>query len=101
MPQKGNVTAGYYYGNFAAFESTKNYGKTDSEGTTANEYFCDRRNKTDGSWWWFRFNVYKQTYTDYRKVFVHQKTTTGLMSTTYPSGNNISNVQEWVQYQNK
>ena len=38
--QKGTGSNGMYYGLFAAFESSTNYGHTDSNGTTCSEYFC-------------------------------------------------------------
>lgn len=101
MNEKAWGTDGYYYDHFTAFESKTNYGKTDSNGKTANEYFCNRNNTTDGSWWWFRFTVYKQTYEDFKKLYIHQKITTGIESSDYPSGNDISDIKEWIQYRKK
>lgn len=45
----------------------------------------------------FRFNYYTCSYQDYQKIFKYTKTE-HLESATYPSGNGISNVQEWVKY---
>ena len=52
-----------------------------------------------GPWWWYRFEVYQQTYIDYHKLFTYVKDSSEILeSTTEPSGNNISNVQHWVKY---
>ena len=53
---------------FMAFESTKNYGKTDPNGTTDSKCYAVNHSKTDGSWWWHRVEVYVQTYTVYENV---------------------------------
>lgn len=83
---------------FAAFTDATNYGHTDSKGTTwSGGYFCNRRNYTDISWWWFRFDYYTSYYTEYKKVYGYTRTTSQ-ESTTQPTGEHISNVQKWVQY---
>lgn len=67
--KKGSAS-GYYFDQFAAFEDKTKYGSTDTENTTASGvYFKNRGNYTDISWWWFRFTVYKQSYTDYKKLY--------------------------------
>ena len=54
------------------------------------------------SYWWFRNTVYKQTYTDYQKLFTYQKVTTGLESSTQVTeSDTISNVQTYVRYRPK
>ena len=64
--------ASYPY--FADFTSAKSYGETDPQGNrdkTPGLCFYHWRNKPgDGSWWWFRLPLYKQTYADYKKVAV-------------------------------
>ena len=86
---------------FAAFEDSTNYGHRDSNGVTCNEYFCNRGNYTDVSWWWFRFEVYKQTYTDYQKIYSYKKTTNLESASEVSASSSISNVQKWVKYQAK
>ncbi len=91
------------YNHFAAFESTTKYGNTDQLGNTSDGiYYCYRDNYTDVSWWWFRTIIYKQTYTDYQKIFQYQKITDNIESETeIVNGNQISNVQKMVQYRAK
>ena len=48
----------------------------------------------------FRFDYYSSTYTDYQKIFQYSRTT-DQESTSYPSGNGISNIQQWVKYRAK
>ena len=98
---KGERTSSGSATQFAAFENSTNYGKTDSLGVTANEYFCNRGNYTDVSWWWFRFTVYKQTYTDYQKVYSYKKTSNLESTSEVSASGNISNVQKWVKYKAK
>ncbi len=52
------------------------------------------------SWWWYRFEVYQQTYTDYQKLFTYVKDDIEVLesSTEVVSGDDISNVQHWVKY---
>ncbi|NLX64807.1 MAG: copper amine oxidase N-terminal domain-containing protein [Clostridiaceae bacterium] len=50
------------------------------------------------SWWWFRIDLMKSTYTDYTKYYKYTRTVK-TESNTYPSGTGISNVQEWVKYE--
>lgn len=90
-----------YTTHFAAFESTKNYGHTDRKGNTTSEYFCNRDNYTDVSYWWFRFEVYKQTYTDYEKIYSYKKTTNLESSHEVSASSDITNVKKWVKYQAK
>ena len=60
----------------------------------------DRGGAEDGSCWWFRFDVYRQTYTDYRKLFTYTRTVVSDETSTMPvaEGEGISNVQHWVKY---
>ncbi len=99
---------GYAYKYFYAFKSSNgNY--------SSDKYYCNSRNLTNyivtdqytsaadcgGATRWFRFDYYVSNYTDYQKVYNYQKITDNIESATYPSGSNISNIQEWVQYRAK
>ncbi|MBR2674888.1 MAG: hypothetical protein IKE52_05480 [Mogibacterium sp.] len=57
---------------FSDFESSANFPEQDKYGNkdkTPGVCFYHWRNiVSDGSWWWFRIPVYKQTYTEYKKV---------------------------------
>lgn len=81
------------YNYFHAFESTTNvvYDSYYDGHWFVNQGACD------DTCWWNKITVYKQTYTDYPKVYNFSKTTE-LESETVPSGSNISNVKEWVKY---
>ena len=91
------------YSKFVAFESFTNHGHTDSKGTTvSNMYFCNQGNYIDVSWWWYRFSVYKQTYTDYTKVYEYVKVTENLESYSQVTAKGeISNVRKYVRYREK
>lgn len=97
---------GYYYQYFGAFTSTNgNYSssKTYCNSQNITNYIVPERtsySQCQGATRWFRFDYYLCTYTDYYKMFKYYKDT-NLESSTYPSGSNISNIVEWVQYRNK
>ena len=93
---------GTEYYNFRAFESTTNYGQYDPNGAGGYDgvYYAWLDNPQDGSWWWFRFPVYKQTYTDYQKVYSYEKVSRNLESATaVTSSSTIRNVKHWVKYE--
>ena len=58
------------YYNFRAFESVNDHGHTDQNGVYGGDdvYYSWGDNPEDGSWWWFRIPLYKQTYTTYEKA---------------------------------
>lgn len=58
------------YYNFRAFESVNDHGHTDQNGIYGGDdvYYSWGDNPEDGSWWWFRIPLYKQTYTTYEKA---------------------------------
>ena len=89
------------YNHFAAFASTTAYGQTDRNGNKANEYYCDRGVEWDISWWWFRFTIYSQTYTDYQKLYSFKRITQHTSETKVTASNTISNVEHYVQYRAK
>ncbi len=98
-------TNGFYYKYFGAFLSSSGYtaasgycnnlGVTTYKGTGRTSYA-----DSQGSHYWFRFDYYTSSYVDYYRMFKYYKDTS-LESTTYPSGSNISNIVEWVQYRAK
>ncbi len=53
------------------------------------------------SWWWFKITVYKQTYTDYQKVYNYKKVTSCTNQTEVCNGGEISNVNKYIQYREK
>lgn len=63
-------------------------------------YHHPEYNKAEyASWWWYRFELYKQTYTEYEKLFTYvRESSETLESATEPTGDGISNVQHWVKY---
>ena len=87
---------------FYAEETTKNYGHTQpSNGYTDSEcWCCDDGALNGGSWWWFRFDVYQQTYTDYEKLFSYSRTVVTQKESDQEviEGAGISDVQHWVKY---
>lgn len=92
------------YYNFRAFESGTAYGNYDPNGVNGEEcFYAWLGNPEDGSWWWFRFPVYKQSYTDYKKIFNYEKkTVTERESAVAVSESDaVSNVRHWVRYQLK
>ena len=52
------------------------------------------------SWWWFRVDIQKQTYTDYQKLFTYVKTTMEECESAnaVTESDTISDVQHWVKY---
>ncbi len=87
------VSDGRNFCYFYAFETELAYGQTYG-GVTYDEYYTE--DYPGGSWWWYRFDVYKQTYTDYEKLFTYRKTEES--SSSVSEGNGISNVKHWVKY---
>lgn len=97
---------GFNYKYFGAFTSTNgNY--------SSSKTYCNSQNKTNyiipertsyadcqGATRWFRFDYYSCTYTDYYKMFKYYKDTNH-EDASKPSGSDISNVVEWVQYRAK
>lgn len=92
---------GYNYQYFSAFESTEGAGHIDATGRNGGDcFYVWHNNPAEGSWWWFAFSVYRQTYTDYRKIYSYEKkTATNLESKTQPAQSaTISNLKHWVKY---
>lgn len=99
----GNVYRDYVY--FDAFESATDYG-TVGPGANGNidvapMRYAWRGNLDDVSHWWWRFDVYRQTYADYQKVFTYVKNTEELKEsfTEVVPGEDVSSVQRWIKYQ--
>ncbi len=93
-PIKGNSSEGYYCQYFAALELNEELN------ASGNVYKYWRNNPDDGSWWWYRFPVNQQTYTDYEKLFTYVKNTSEEKesSTEVTLSDSISNVQHWMKY---
>ena len=81
---------------WGAFESTTNYPFISDayKAQTTNIYGAS-------SYWWFRFSVYKQTYTDEERVYKYQKVTEETSKTKVSAGGEISNVKHYVRYRLK
>ena len=102
---------------FRAFKDTKSYeklGKYYDFGSGTTLVSCGTKgyatylakygksnSETSGSCFWYRFDYYTSTYTDYVKVFQYERTLSGESDTIVLEGNKISNVQQWVQYREK
>lgn len=90
------------YCHFAAFDTTESFGSTDRNGKTCSGiYYHDRKSLNyDISWWWFRFSVYKQTYTDYKKVYNYYRWTDWTeYSETDPRTTVLAGKTEGVDYE--
>ena len=91
---------GREYYNFRAFESKTDYSHTDPNGASdAEVFYAWMGDPADGSWWWYRFPVYAQTYAKFEKMYHFVRITEGLESETeIVPGDGIGNVQHWVKY---
>jgi len=102
-----NNNYGYKY--FGAFKSTTNFsGQTNANWAQNDTYYkwyhvTDRSSNsaTQGSYWFYRFDYYICSYTDYYKMFQYSKTEAKESTTQVYASDSISNVQEWVQYRVK
>ena len=102
----GSTTRDFIY--FDAFESTEDQGTVGPRDASSTYdigqeggYYYWRDNDADASQWWWRFNVYQQTYTDSRKIFTYTRTTTEERESSTPveeDGIEISNVRHMVRY---
>ncbi len=80
------------FDDFEAFISTENKTEyADGCYKFANSSVCK------DSYWWYKLPYYQCSYIDYSKMYKFRKSE-NLESSAYPSGNNISNIQEWVKY---
>ncbi len=92
---------GVQYPNFAAFASTEDGSLTDPTGRCPGDcWYLWRGVNSDGSWWWWRFDTYQQTYTDYTLVYNYTRTTVTEEESPVEvtASDTISNVQHWVKY---
>ena len=104
--QVGNVYRDFVY--FDAFETTlslsqegmTNSGLKSYDGIYSTYHHPAYNLPEYASWWWYRTEVYRQSYTDYQKLFTYTRTVTSEESSSVPvvEGNGISNVQHWVKY---
>ena len=89
---------GREYYNFRAFESTADYGHIDPNGRNGGgAFYAWFGEPLDGSWWWFRFPVYKQTWKKSVKQYNFTKISVLETNTGAPSGDGISNVKMYVK----
>ena len=93
-PTMGYSSEGAYCQYFAALELNEELAPS------GNVYKYWRNNPDDGSWWWYRFPVNQQTYTDYEKLFTYTKTVSEEREsvTEVTASDTVSNVQHWVKY---
>lgn len=49
------------------------------------------------TYWWYKLELRRSDYVDYTKYYTYSRTQE-TESTSRPSGNNITNIQEWVKY---
>lgn len=89
-----------YSSEFCAFHSFES-GTSVSYNSSAQAYWYVNQSACDDTCWWFKFNVYKQTYTDYQKIYSYKKTTDLESASEVSASSSISNVQKWVKYQAK
>ncbi len=104
--QTGNVYRDYVF--FDAFETTVSLnpeGMTTSglksfDGMYSTYHHPEYNLPEYASWWWWRFEVLQQTYTDYQKLFTYIREDAELLESAVEvtPGDNISNVQHWVKY---
>ena len=104
--QTGNIYRDYVF--FDAFETTVSLspeGMTTSglksfDGMYSTYHHPEYNLPEYASWWWWRFEVLQQTYTDYQKLFTYIREDAELLESAVEvtPGENISNVQHWVKY---
>lgn len=89
---QGYGQAGYYYGEWEAFNLSDPGTYTENAGW--------RSDYTTGvySYWYYRIIVYKSTYTDYYKEFEYMRRVDKESSTPVSESSTISNVKEMVRY---
>lgn len=104
----GDNLIGEYYGEWGPAHTTQatiwesfystNSGTlsshTDNSGTRAVYKFPGHSNR---SYWWFRLNVYRCSYTDYVKTYKFYKTESRESSTSVNASSTITNVKHWVK----
>lgn len=99
----GPTCAGFLYQYFQAFTSGTAYSAEYSNWNQGHGqylwYNCTGVNARSS--FFYRFDYYTSTYTDYYKMFQYQKVENKESSTEVNEGGSISNVQEWVQYRAK
>ena len=113
-----NTQQGYVYWHWCRGDDSLNLGYSRTvwdyhkSGFDDFEAFTSAENKTeyaDGcykfanasvckdSYWWYKLPYYQCSYVDYCKMYMFKKIE-NLESGSAPSGDDISNIQEWVKY---
>ena len=86
---RGNATI------WESFESTATGPQTDSNPDT-----FQLNGHSSESWHWYKIDIYRQDYNEYKKV-TDSSTTEKESSTSVTAGGNISNVRKYVRYQER
>lgn len=98
----GSVYRDFIY--FDAFESTTDYGTVGPGSSGMIDVsplrYAWRGINSDASQWWWRFDVYQQSYMDYEKLFTYKRNGTESKESTteITTGDGITNVQHWIKY---
>ena len=102
-PPKDQTNNNYYYKNFGAFESSNTYPVIDGNWAQDDRYYTwykvsDRTSNADsqGSYYWYRAPINRTSYTDETLYYTY---TRAGESSTRPTADNISNIQEYVMYE--
>lgn len=98
----------YKYQYFGAFLSATKFTEEGSNWSQNDAYYrwyrvTDRSSNADtqGSYWFYRFDYYTCSYTDYYKMFQYRKVENKESATEIFASDTISNVQKWVQFRAK
>ena len=95
-----DAETGYLYDRFGAFCSSVNYPEYSASGEDTLYWQTGRiENATSqGSYYWYRFEYYTCHYSDYVRMYRHEKSEQMESSEPVPESEGISNIQEWVRY---
>lgn len=100
-------TCTFDYTLFKAFTSNTVYKTTVANGSNGETVYRIQDTMTSyaqsgGSYWWYRLDYYTTSYTDYIKMYTHQRVTNNLESSTaVTASSTISNVKKYVKYRPK
>jgi hypothetical protein len=86
------------FSKFMAFADSNSYSHTDRNGNTDSSVYYSDRGVGTVSWWWFRIDLKKSTYTDEAKCYNYEKVEHKESNTEVTQTDSIKNVQEWVRY---
>ncbi|MBQ7847343.1 MAG: hypothetical protein IJ344_03565, partial [Clostridia bacterium] len=91
---------GYLYDQFGAFTSSVNYPKYSGSDEETLYWQTGRTGNasSQGSYYWYRFEYYTCHYSDYVRMYRHEKSEQIESDEAVPESEGISNIQEWVRY---